>query len=119
MMTALYNNPVGAIVAVSCVHATYLSIAIYCEPYERKYIRVHFYLTEAAKMFMFISLINFTTLYTNQTALLDITVIFYGLLAFIFGMHLFFLLIAIWVEWKVYKHFCFKKFCKEDYPEVD
>jgi hypothetical protein len=64
VITVAYDDPVTAIVGVSTVHAAYLGLAIYCEPFERKYIRVHFYLTEAMKMFMFLSLLNFTTKYS-------------------------------------------------------
>ena len=45
VITAYYEEPLNSIIAVSTIHALYLSLAIYCEPFERKYIRVHFYLT--------------------------------------------------------------------------
>lgn len=118
VITTYYEEPLNSIVAVSTIHALYLSLAIYCEPFERKYIRVHFYLTEAMKMFMFLSMVNFTTKYAYFVELIGLTIIFYALLAFIFGSHLFFLLVHLWLEWDVYKHFLFKKFCEKDHPEV-
>lgn len=119
MVTVLYDNPLAAIVGVSSVHALYISLAIYCEPFDRKYVRIHFYLTEAMKMFMFLSLVNFTTKYAEFVQLISLTIIFYALLAFIFGMHLFFLLISICVEKDVYCHFLRKKFCPKDHPELE
>jgi len=68
------------------------------------------------KMFMFLSLINFTTKYAEFVQLINLTIIFYALLAFIFGMHLVFLLLSICVEKDVYKFFLKKKFCSDDYP---
>jgi len=65
MITSLYGNPGQAIVGVCAVHTIYLSIAIYCEPFERKYIRAHFYITESAKLFMFLGLIDFTSKYKS------------------------------------------------------
>jgi hypothetical protein len=112
MVTILYENPLAAIVGVASVHALYISVAIYCEPFERKYIRVHFYLTEAMKMFMFLSLVTFTTKYAQKVQLISLTVIFYSLLAFIFGLHLFFLLLSLCMERKVYHRFLQRKFCR-------
>lgn len=98
MVTILYYSPIAAIVGVCIVHTLYLSLAIYCEPYERKYLRVHFYLTEGAKLFLFLSLINFTTKYNSSSELISLTIIFYSLLAFVFGMHMTFLLVSIILE---------------------
>ena len=70
-------------------------------------------------MFMFLSLLNFTSQYANFVSLIDLTVIFYLILTFIFGMHLAFLLIAICMEWSVYKHFFLKKFYKDSYEEIE
>lgn len=111
MVTVLYDNPLSAIIAISAVHAIYICLAIYCEPFERKYIRVHFYLTEAMKMFMFLSLVTFTTKYAQKVQLINITVILYALLSFIFGLHLFFLLLSLCIERKVYLRYMYAKFC--------
>lgn len=118
MITLLYDDPLSSIIGVSTVHAVYLCLAIYCEPFERKYIRVHFYLTEAMKMFMFLSLIDFTTKYVEFIQLINLTQIFYTMIAFIFGCHLFFLLLNIIFERQVYLHFIKKMCCKEDYQHT-
>ena len=119
MITLFYYDPFASIVAVCCVHTIYLAIAIYCEPYERKYIRVHFYITEGAKLFLFLSLINFTTKYNTTVQLINLTRIFYGLLAFVFGLHLFFLGLSICIERRVYKYFINKKCCSDQFPELE
>ena len=116
-ITLFYYDPLISIVAVCTVHTIYLLIAIYCEPYERKYIRAHFYITEGAKLFLFLSLINFTTKYNTTVQLITLTQIFYGLMAFVFGMHLFFLLFSLCVERSAYKYFIDKKCCKDSHPE--
>lgn len=118
MITVFYKNPLGAIVAVSSVHSAYLALAIYCEPFERKYLRAHFYITEGAKLFLFLGLINFTTKYTETVQLISLTSILYTLLAFVFGMHLFFLLVSMVMEREVYKHFWLRKCCPEEHPEL-
>lgn len=118
VLTVFYEAPLSAIMGVSTVHAAYLGLAIYCEPFERKYIRVHFYLTEAMKMFMFLSLLNFTTKYAYYVELISLTTIFYALLAFIFGAHLFFLLTHLLLERTVYLHFLRRKFCPDDHPQL-
>ena len=56
-------------------------------------------------------LIDFTSQYKSQVQLISLASIFYTLLAFVFGMHFFFLLLSICVERQVYKHFIFKKCC--------
>jgi hypothetical protein len=118
MITVFYKTPLSAIIAVCSVHTAYLALSIYCEPFERRYIRAHFYLTEGAKLFLFLSLINFTTKYTETVQLINLTIIFYTLLAFVFGMHLFFLLVSVVVEKEVYKYFLFRKCCEEEHPEL-
>ena len=118
VLTVFYEQPLNAIVGVSAVHAAYLALAVYCEPYERKYIRLHFYITEGMKMFMFLSLVNFAGEYAEQANLISLTMIFYGLLAFIFSLHFLFLLIHLCCERKVYRHFLRRKFCEEEHPEV-
>ena len=67
---------------------------------------------------MFVLLINFTTKYTSTTQLIPLTQLLYAVLAFIFAMHLLFLIISLVLEWPVYKHYIKKKCCEEDYPEV-
>lgn len=118
MITVFYKDPLAAIVTVCAVHTAYLSLAIYCEPFERRYIRAHFYITETAKLFLFLSLINFTAKYTQTVQLISLTMIFYVLLAFVFGMHFTFILISLYMEKDVYKHFLFKKCCEEEHPEL-
>ena len=117
MLTIFYGNPLSAIIAVCVVHTVYLFLAIYCEPHERKYLRVHFYITEGTKLFLFLSLINFTTKYNSTVQLINLTRIFYGLMAFVFGMHLAFMLISLLVERRVYKYFANKKWCRKEYEE--
>jgi hypothetical protein len=70
------------------------------------------------KMFMFLSLVNFAGEYAEQANLISLTMIFYGLLAFIFSLHFLFLLIHLCCERKVYRHFLRRKFCEEEHPEV-
>jgi len=62
---------------------------------------------------MFLSLVNFTTKYGSTVQLIGLTVIFYSLLAFIFGTHLFFIIMNFIIEREVYKYFLYKRFCKE------
>ena len=68
-------------------------------------------------MFLFLSLINFTTKYNSTVQLINLTRIFYGLMAFVFGMHLAFMLISLLVERRVYKYFANKKWCRKEYEE--
>ena len=75
-------------------------------------------MTEGGKLFLFLSLINFTTKYEETSQLIKLTIIFYAMLAFLFGMHLFFLLVSICLEKEVYKHFLLKKCCPEDHTEL-
>ena len=119
VITVLYDSPLNAIIGVCAVHASYLCLGIYCEPYERKYLRVHFYLTEGMKLFMFLSLLNFTTQYAYFVQLISLTMIFYGLLAFIFAAHFFFLLLHLCIERGVYRHFLYKKICPKEHPELE
>jgi hypothetical protein len=112
MLTVQYQSPEYAIVGVCVVHACYISIAVYCEPFERKYVRAHFYFTEAMKLFLFMGLIDFTSEYGNGVQLIDLTVIFYGLLASVFGLHFLFMVLSLIVERDVYKHFIKRKFCR-------
>lgn len=117
MITLLYDDPLSSIIGVSTVHAIYLVLAIYCEPFERKYIRVHFYMTEGLKMFMFLCLVDFTTKYVQFIELIGLTQIFYAMLAFIFGSHLLFLLVNIVSERRVYWHFLKKRCFRESYEQ--
>lgn len=66
---------------------------------------------------MFLSLVDFTTKYVQFIELIGLTQIFYAMLAFIFGTHLFFLLGNMISERKVYWHFLKKKFCRESYEQ--
>lgn len=101
-ITIFYSDPVSAIITISSVEALYILIAIYCEPYERRYLRLHFYITEGFKLFVFISLLNFSEKYTFNKQLIDITQIFYIVLALIFGSHFGWIMINLLIEWKVY-----------------
>jgi len=49
--------------------------------------------------------------------LIGLTRIFYGLLAFVFGMHLFFLGLSLCIERSTYRYFIGRKFCEES-PEL-
>jgi len=69
-------------------------------------------------MFMFLSLVTFTTKYAQFVQLINLTVIFYALLAFIFGLHLFFLLLSLCIEKSVYLRFMQSKCCPKDHPEL-
>lgn len=50
--------------------------------------------------------------------LISLASIVYAMLAFVFGMHFFFLVLSIFVEKEVYKHFLVKKCCEDDHEEV-
>jgi hypothetical protein len=119
MVTLIYGSPLSAIVAVCVVHTFYLCLAIYCEPFERRYIRAHFYMTEAAKLFLFLSLINFTTKYNTTVQLINLTQIFYAMLVFVFGMHLGFVILSICMEKDAYRHFLRKRCCREEHLELE
>ena len=67
---------------------------------------------------MFLLLINFTTKYTSTTQLIPLTQLLYAVLAFIFGMHLLFLLLSLTLEWRVYWHFMAKRCCEEEREEL-
>lgn len=41
------------------------------------------------------------------------------MMAFVFGMHLFFLLVSILIEREAYKYFLYKKCCPEDHSELE
>lgn len=114
MLTAFYGSPVSAIIGVCCVHGLYLLLAIYSEPFERKYLRIHFYLTEVFKMFVFICLLDFTSEYANYVSLISLTQIFYSILAFIFALHFAFIVANLVIERDVYLHFLRKKFMAKD-----
>ena len=55
-----YHDPSSAILSISVVQPFYIALCIYCEPYERRYVRMHLYIMEVLKIFVFLSLINFT-----------------------------------------------------------
>ena len=66
-------------------------------------------------MFLIISLLDFTTKYVQFIELINLTQIFYAMLAFIFIVHFAFILFNVIVERRVYYHFFMKKFCTKKY----
>ena len=59
LIVVFYDNPSNAILSFSVVQCIFLCFSIYCEPFEKRYIRIHFYICETLKLFFFVSLINF------------------------------------------------------------
>lgn len=43
VITAFYQTPDEAIIGISSVQIIFITFAVYCEPFERRYIRIHYY----------------------------------------------------------------------------
>jgi hypothetical protein len=70
MVTVMYADPTNAILGISCVQIAFLCFAVYCEPHERRYIRIHYYATEGMKLFIYVCLINFTEQYVEYARMI-------------------------------------------------
>lgn len=114
MITMFYKNPTYSIVGVSAIQVFFLCFSIYCEPFERRYIRIHFYVMELIKLFLYVSLINFTEKYVSEARMIEMVKILYGMLTFMFGFNFFYILISIFVERDWYMRALSRKFCPND-----
>ena len=77
IIAACYDNPGNAILGFSTLQMIYLCFSLYVEPFEKRYLRLHFYTCEILKLFLFISLINFVEKYKEFTALIEMTEVFF------------------------------------------
>ncbi len=59
IIVVFYDSPSNAILGFSILQAIFLCFSIYLEPYQKRYLRIHFYICESLKLFFFFSLINF------------------------------------------------------------
>ena len=112
VITACYDNPPDAILGLSVIQIIFLCTSMYFEPFEKRYIRIHFYICESCKLFLSVSLINFVEKYTEYTALTEVTSIFFFMFAVIFGLHFALMLVGLLIERKVYWYATKRLFCK-------
>ena len=102
LIVAYYDQPQKAIQAFSILQMIFVCFSLYIEPFEKRYLRIHFYTCELLKLFFFLSLINFVEKYKEYTKLTDVTEVFFVMLGLIFGFHFFGLLFCLIMERKVY-----------------
>lgn len=102
IIVVFYDSPSSAILGFTSLQIIFLCLSIYLEPHQKRYIRIHFYLCETLKLFLFISLINFVEKYREFTKLIEVTKILFLMLAAIFGFHLVSIILTMIIEGKVY-----------------
>ena len=93
-----YHHPDSAIISAGTIQIIYVMVCIYCEPYERRVLRIHLYLIEMLKGVLYFSMLNFTQKYESYVQMISMTMVLYTNLAMIFGCNLFFILAHLMME---------------------
>ena len=94
-LTSFYSEPITAIFALGIATTAFIMFSVYCEPYERRYLRIHLYMMETLKIFLYLSLLNFTEKYTNDGRMIYMISVIYWLVTFIFAINFFYILCSL------------------------
>ena len=98
LYVCLQDKPHTLITAVGITQALWLVLAVYSEPYERKYLRLSLYASETFKLLVYVALSNFSEKYVNYLPLVPITNMVYLLIVLTFASHTLFILCNIIIE---------------------
>lgn len=102
LYVCLQDKPHTLITAVAVTQAIWLILTVYCEPYERKYLRLSVYASETLKLLTYVALTNFSEKYVNYLPLVPITNMVYLLIVLTFAGHTLFIVGNIILEGQIY-----------------